>query len=662
MDLWESYSVELNGGLVTNLSPLQQGINAPGSARSLINFEPSIEGGYSRIKGYAKYDDDIVQPYGTAVVHGASQSGTSLVVAGLFTEPEVGDVFTVAGITGTYTITSVSWSSSTFRATLGINTLDSSPANGAVLTFTSTASSHVINGIFAWETTAISSRNGALWQSSGSGHTMLSVPNLGTILVDGGSQTGTTLVADGFDVFPQTGDTFTIAGIDLVYSVTADVTSYSDTATKEVNISITPALASSPADNAVITMISSKLSNPSRTRFARFNTSGTEGFIGVNGSDLPFQYDGTNFQFLPSAPTNVEGAKFVIRYNNTMFFGKDDILSFTAPYTHNDFTAANGAGEIRVGADITGLAVFRTSLIVFTEDRIFRVSGTSQANYDMDELTQDIGCIHEDTIQEVGSDVLFLASDGLRLVSATEQNQAFNFDNVSKNVQSLLDFQSLFPSFSSCVVRKKSQYRLFGYSPNISADSSKGIVHTQLSPTTPDDDGVAFCELRGFKAYVSHSELDNGVETALFANDDGYIYEMESGNSLDGANIVAEIALPHWPVTEDPRLRKTFHKLHIYSDPTGSFNFTVALKLDFDSANVLQPSDIEVTNATVAAQSFYGTAVYGVSTFGEKTINIHTVNLVGAGFTGSFVISSEGTDPPFSLDALVLEYSADDRR
>ena len=59
-DRWQTFPVEFTGGLVTNISPLQQGTNAPGTATVLRNFEPSIEGGYRRIKGFAKYDTNAV--------------------------------------------------------------------------------------------------------------------------------------------------------------------------------------------------------------------------------------------------------------------------------------------------------------------------------------------------------------------------------------------------------------------------------------------------------------------------------------------------------------------------------------------------------------------------------------------------------------------------
>ena len=58
----ETYPIEFRGGLLSNMSPLQQGINMPGSARVLKNFEPSIECGYRRIEGNAKYDLSLTPP------------------------------------------------------------------------------------------------------------------------------------------------------------------------------------------------------------------------------------------------------------------------------------------------------------------------------------------------------------------------------------------------------------------------------------------------------------------------------------------------------------------------------------------------------------------------------------------------------------------------
>ena len=95
----ETFPIEFRGGLITNMSPLQQGINMPGSARVLRNYEPSIEGGYRRIEGYKKYDTDIIPPYGAPVVRGASQTGTSLNIANIRQTPAGGDTLRVTQAT-----------------------------------------------------------------------------------------------------------------------------------------------------------------------------------------------------------------------------------------------------------------------------------------------------------------------------------------------------------------------------------------------------------------------------------------------------------------------------------------------------------------------------------------------------------------------------------
>ena len=104
----ETFPIQFSGGLISNMSPLQQGLQMPGSARILRNFEPSIEGGYKRILGYDKYDLDIIPPYGIPVVHGASQTGTTLNIANIRQTPEQNDKFKLvhvtANINGTSTI------------------------------------------------------------------------------------------------------------------------------------------------------------------------------------------------------------------------------------------------------------------------------------------------------------------------------------------------------------------------------------------------------------------------------------------------------------------------------------------------------------------------------------------------------------------------------
>jgi len=657
-DGWQTYPFEFRGGLISNLSPLQQGTQAPGSARLLKNFEPSVDGGYMRIEGYNKYDSVFIPAYGNPKVQGSGQTGTTLIISNILTAPVAGSTFTIAGVTGTYTIAvaGVSYDSTYKIATVTLTAaLASSPADKAAVTFTSHTG--MVKGLAAWKNTVVASRNADIYSTTGTGFTKISVPYYGTVLVNGGSQTGSTIAIDGLTKAPQIGDTFSIAGIEKVYTVLAVPTVTSTAAT----VSIYPALASSPADNAAVTWLSANRASNYKTRFSKYRLGNTERIVGVDGTNYPFIYDGTTFKVLSDKTTDILGSQFVVSHKNQLFFVKDGSIIFTAPYTYDDLTAAAGSGIINVGGIITGIVVFREALIIFTEKTISQLTGTSIQDFSLQPITKNVGCVAPDTIQEVGGDVMFLGPEGLRLFSATDRVGDFNLGVVSKPIQpettSLINAHS---SFASCVIKQKSQYRIFGYNDSITASNAKGILGTQISPEATG--GIAWAEIVGFKCYVADGDYQDQTETIVFANNDGYVYEMEQGNSFDGSNIIASFATPYIPIN-DFRIRKTFYKLYLYTDPQGSVTTSVNLKLDFDDQGSVQPPTITLSNSA-GSVGFYGSSVakYGTTLYGDKLKKQFQTQVIGSGFSVSLQFVSNSQDPPFSLDAATLEYAIHDRR
>tara|TARA_R100001086_G_scaffold228822_1_gene148455 strand:+ start:524 stop:2497 length:1974 start_codon:yes stop_codon:yes gene_type:complete len=655
-DRWQTYPIEFEGGLITNLSPLQHGLKAPGSARVLRNYEPSVEGGYRRIKGFDKYDSNIVPPYGAPVVHGGSQSGTTLIIGNIHKTPEAGDTLTITGVSGTYTIASsgVSYDATNNRATLTLTTsLDSSPANAAAVTFVTTTTSHLINGIASWEDSVIVSRNDDLFRTTGSGYTHINVPSYGTVLVNGASQTGTSLVVDGLSAAPQAGDVFKIAGVDLVYTVTADATVSSGGATLAIN----PALASSPADDAAITFLSTSRDGTVKVRSARYNFSGTEKIVLVDGANAPANYDTTTFTVLDAAPSDAVGATHVAVFKNHLFFAKGSNIAFTAPFSDSDFSAASGGGVINSGNAITGLIVFREQLIIFSERRISRLVGNSVSDFQLQPITMDVGCTQTDTIQEVGGDVFFVGPDGIRSVGSTAKIGDFDLATISKPIQAeVTNFVNRNTSFSSIVIREKSQYRLFGFNANITRDAAQGILGTQTQQ------GINWAELRGIRAHVADSNYNGSTELIVFAHNDGYVYQLESANTFDGANVPATFSTPFMPIN-DPRVRKTFYRMFLYTDPQGSVALDVALKYDFEEEGIIQPAEINFNNTSGSdAIALYGDATFGTGTYGGTVKRLFDSQTVGSGFVVSLVFTSESTNAPYSLDALTLEYGTYGRR
>lgn len=651
MDKWQTFPVEFRGGLVTNLSPLQQGIQEPGSARVLRNYEPSVDGGYRRILGFQKFDNAVVPYYGAAVVQGGGQTGTTLVLAGVTDAPVAGTTIIVGANTYTIAAGGVVYNSALQLLTLTLTTsLVSSPADRAVVTFSNNSS--LITGVAAWDGVVVAVRSSNVYKSIGSGYTQINMPSYGTVLVNGGSQTGSTLAVDGLTDVPQIGDTFTIAGVNLTYIITAVPTVTSGGAT----LAISPALDSSPANDAAITFRSTKFTTGTKARFERYRIGSTEKIAGVNGVSFPFIYDNSTFKKLTSVP-DVEGAEYVAWFKNSLFFAKGDAVYFSAPFSDTDFTPTSGGGVINVGGKITGLIVFREQLIIFCEQAIRRIVGSTSADYQLQPITEKIGCVSPDSIREVGGDVMFLGPDGLRLLSATDRIGDFGLASVSNKIQTeLTQLIGSSTFFSSVTVKAKSQYRLFGYATNITADSARGILGTQFA------DRVEWAELRGIKAYTADSDYNDREELVIFANNDGYVYRLEKGNTFNGGNVKASFYTPYLPIS-DPRIRKTFYKLYTYLDPQGSVDITLNMKLDFDDKGSVQPDSTAINNAANNI-GIYGNALatYGTAVFGEKLLKVFENQMIGSGFSVSFQFESNSDDPPYSFDAVTIEYASHDRR
>jgi hypothetical protein len=577
-DRWQTYPIEFRGGLVTNLSPLQQGTNAPGTATVLRNFEPSVEGGYRRIKGFEKYDTNTV-------------SNTGL-----------------------------------------------------------------IRGLTYFNDQVYAVRGDDIFRSSGSGWTQVTdttafPASTATADVDGAVSASTTLVVDNNSGTIKAG--MVITGTGIVGTVT--VASLSD----QNNLVMSSTQTISDTVTLTFTEKSPTIGGSGKVRSLLFNFNGTDKVMFVDGVGKPFTFDGTTFKQLTSAPSDTAGANHVTKFKNHIFLAVGNTLIFSAPYDEEDFTAALGGGTIDLDAEITGLEVFREQLFAFTETSIYVVSGSTVADWLVRPVTQDIGCVARDTVQEIGGDVIFLSADGLRLLSATERNNDFGLGVISKPIQSeLTELIIVNTSFTSIIIRPKSQYRLLGYNTDYSDDAARGVIMTQYSGQGGAE--IAWAETRGINAYVSYSAYVGAVEYIFFANDDGYVYRLEQANTFDGENIPATFTTPYLPIN-DPEVRKTVYKAALYIDPDGSFDMDMTTLFDFNELGIVQPGTTEFNNTTQTV-SFYGRSEYGTAQYGGRLKFKFDANLTGSGFVVGFQFTSNSQDPPYSLDTLVLQYGTYGRR
>jgi len=534
---WSTFPVEFKGGLISNMSPLQQGTSAIGSATILQNMEADRQGGYTKIKGYEKFSSTEVPGYGR--------------IEGL----------------------------------------------------------HVVSG-------------------------------------------GRAVVARKVDQ----------DAIDAIGTLTAtdiDHTAYYvGTGTTWTHMATTADIGGGKAYKAT------------------FNFDGDDKVVFVDGQDYPGIYNtnGNTMSFLtaasPKINTDVQGAELVTIFKNTAFYSKGSQIYFTAPFTVDNFSAADGAGSISVGYDVTGMAIFRDQLIIFTSDSVKRLTGNTSSDFQLSPISDKIGCISADSIQEFGGDIIYLSPDGIRLLSATDRIGDFALDVASDKInKDSDDFLRSTPIYSSVILREKGQYRIFAYVQSIDDSTAQGLVATKFQAQGAG--GIEWSSTKGIKSYIADSVYSGTSEAIMFANEDGYLYEMEKTNGFDGDNIETIMETPYMPIT-DPEVRKTAYKLTLYTDPTGQMELRFRLIFNLDSGDdtrIVQPDEITISSASGGGGIFtFGApnALYGGTNpdviYGSKVKRIYNENLIGSFHTVAMRITSNDTNPPFTLDTAVLQYRQNDRQ
>ena len=675
MDRIESFPVACSGGLVTNLPQLAQSNQFPGSARELENFEPSVEGGYRRINGYIKYSTVPIPAIPPAYTQQAYSIGaTSMVIgnwnflAGLFYS--AGATFKVPNDTTTYTVvsfTSAGYYSDTHGTLAFSPALSANVAARAKLEFTANPSSSdnypviTLSDIsFAY---VFGKYNNIYRFQQNSGYVPLYLFNSNTFgtsnifaKVNGGGQTGSTLAIKDLLSVPRPGDTFWIGASNGTTPETYVVTSGSYVLSSGTcTVNIYPSLPASPSDNAPVYWISRySVQNFSAYSFTKY----VNGVAVTNLTDEPYVLFGQGYYRPVSDLYDRISPTFrtlyaVEYYKNHMFWGSDVGLYFSAPYNEYDYSPANGAGEITLNKAVVGLKALRDSLIIFCRDSIYRITGSSAENFNLEIVTENTGCVDGRSIQEINGDVMFLSDTGLSRLADTDQQSGLGLSVVSNTIKTeiktllaggLPAADSYYPSI---FIPSLGQYRIFKDNTSVAVADSFGIIAAQVS-LNPSE--IQWSTLKGMK--VSDVYHDSIADITVFtARGTGitarYIYLMNSGNTFDGTNITATYSTPYYTFN-DPKMRKNFLKLTLTVEPEGNVTTTVDTLLNYNKSDVIQPPSVVLGTTS--------------STYGDTTSPSYETLLIGNGESMSLKFVSNTNIPPYVIQSFTIEYSTNDRR
>ena len=86
--------------------------------------------------------------------------------------------------------------------------------------------------------------------------------------------------------------------------------------------------------------------------------------------------------------------------------------------------------------EVTALAAHNGFLIIFCKDCILIYSGAeSPATMVLQDVIEGVGCIERDSVQNTGSDIIFLSKDGVRTLGRVIQEKSAPMRDISKNIR-----------------------------------------------------------------------------------------------------------------------------------------------------------------------------------------------------------------------------------
>ena len=389
----------------------------------------------------------------------------------------------------------------------------------------------------------------------------------------------------------------------------------------------------------------------------------TPRIIMCDGVNPAAKWDGTTYTLIngTGAPANPSFAAYhKYRLVLSGYSANRAAISISAPNHDSNFQGSSNAIELAVGDEIVGLKSFREILYIFCKRSIKKLVGNTHDDFAIQNVTDKIGCIATDSIQEVGGDVVFLAPDGIRSLAGTERNDDLELSSVSRPVKRTLDAQlsgRVNNDFSAMPIQSKSQYRLFVYNSSVIDSAAFGLIgKLNLDQRLQ----FAWSLIRGMNVACCDSGYLGTSEYVVFGHpSNGYVYRQESGNTFDGTLIQYVYQTPYYTFG-DETLRKVMQKVNLYVRREGAFKTELSALYNYGDPNTINPLSVQINDSVTI--SLFGSAIYGTSVYSAVLDTRYTKNVTGSFRNVSLRFSSSDITTPHKIDAVHIEFALKGRR
>jgi len=351
----------------------------------------------------------------------------------------------------------------------------------------------------------------------------------------------------------------------------------------------------------------------------------------VNGAEIPKTWNQSEscVNDLAGYPSGVAFyPSFIVAHKNRLFAGGVPgypyRLYYSAAYKYNDWNTASDAGYMDIidifGSKLTGAASFMGYLVIFTENSVHYLSGSTITDFVLTPFLTGIGAVNQASIINKGNDLYFPSRKGIHSLTATEKYGSLTETYLSSPIQAEFNSLRMDKLENMCgEIWAPKNYIIWSATQNGNSKNNICFVYDYL--------GNRWSTWTNINAASFGIGTDTeGNEVLLSGNYDGFINKMNRDDCNDnGAAIEMTWTTPYLSLG-DPLISKSFNELFFYLKPQGNNNFTISYRVDNSSSETL-------TFSQAGEGGTFGTFLFDVDQFGGGTLLPRSQSLTGVGKT-----------------------------
>lgn len=366
-----------------------------------------------------------------------------------------------------------------------------------------------------------------------------------------------------------------------------------------------------------------------------FGTAGTERLYCADGVNRLGEFDGTRW-----VPIRIgvllDSPKFVKEHRKHLIcsiLGSVFSSGTGSPYS---WTALTGSAELGTGELITGLSsevgdANSGAMLVLTENKDFMLYGNDVTDFNLVlHSPQSGGKAY--TVQNLGYSH-FLSNRGVTQLMASQAFGNFNLSVLTASIQPLID-EKRGKAIASCVVRNNNQYWIFW---NDGSGIIMQVIQSSNANTPTIGASMPFDYGEDRVMNVIHSFVDeSGIDRVLAGSNDGYVYELNRGTTLDGDSMRFHL-MTHFNHSKSLRVRKNYKRTVFQVEAQGYAEMKIGYDLGFGKRGISQTRQQD--KSLVGMGGFWDSFVWDSFVWDTPVVDEINVSTPGNGDSIALIVS-----------------------